>query len=250
MIYKRLSVRKFDPELELTDAELNGILEKLSQTKALYPEIKTAYRIVKASDTNVKFGKYVLIVYSEEKTGYLVNAGYIVEELDLWLAEKNIGGCWYGMGRPTEEQKEYDGCKYVIMYTFGKCREDDFRHGEDEFNRKALGDLWWGDVALDAASAARLAPSACNSQPWLVKCDGDADGDILTVYRKRNFVTKLAKTLNLYFNVIDSGIFLKILEISLENFGYAYERELLSGDEDKNLSYVAKYKLIKKETEK
>lgn len=242
MIYKRRSVRKFDPENKLTKDELNEIENKLPALTPLYPEIKLAYKIVKREETNVRFGEYVLIIYSEEKEGWLTNIGYVIEELDLWLAEKNIGACWYGMGRPTDEQKEHEGCKYAVMFTFGKSLPEDFRADKSEFSRKDLGDIWWGDTALDAAEAARLAPSACNSQPWLVKCEDN----VLTVYQKRTFVTRLAKSLNQYFNIMDVGIFMRILEIALMHFGYEYQRELLVGDEDKNLAYVAKYILKEK----
>ena len=86
-----------------------------------------------------------------------------------------------------------------------------------------------------------IAPSACNSQPWLVRNEGE-----LSVFRykkpgKRGImpVDKVS-----YYNRIDIGIFLCFLDILLSHKGIAYKRELFNDDgEDREFTLNARYVL-------
>ena len=41
----------------------------------------------------------VILLYSEEKENYLMNIGYLGEQLDLYLASLNIGSLWFGLNK-------------------------------------------------------------------------------------------------------------------------------------------------------
>lgn len=219
-IFRRKSVRKYNPELHVSEEELDRIREKLSSLTPLYPDIRVAYSIVPRTDTTCKFGEYCLNVYSEKTAGYLENIGYLIEQIDLFLPSMNIGACWYGFGRTPERKR--DGLPFAIMLTFGKCEDADFRQDYTKASRKELSELWEGSAALDAAESARYAPSACNSQPWRVT----AAADKLSVYRTTRIRSVLAPRLIVFYNLIDMGIYLYILELSLAHFGYGFTREL------------------------
>ena len=109
------------------------------------------------------------------------------EQLDLWLASKNIGACWYGMGKVREEQ--YKGLDFVIMIAIEKVEEKDFRKDYTKTKRKAINEVWIGDDYQEIASVVRYAPSACNTQPWLVECHENAF-NIYRVNGKRGIMPK------------------------------------------------------------
>ena len=97
MIFKRKSIRKFDSSLSVSDEELELIKSQFEKVIPLIPEIKIKFEIVKKLETTAKYGEYALLFYSENKDNYLLNAGYVLEQLDLFMASINIGACWYGM---------------------------------------------------------------------------------------------------------------------------------------------------------
>ena len=245
-VFKRKSMRKYSGYL--TSEELRKVKDYLKQLKPLCPDIKVEYEIVPIAETNCKFnGEYCLAVYSEEANLWLANVGYMLEQWDLYLASLNIGVCWYGMGKVDEKQK--NGLNYGIMLCFGKCDEDDFRHNVDEFKRKDTDDFWatgessgYGDLVFGkVGQIVRLAPSACNSQPWEI----EQDGNTLKVYRVKGNTPVLSGILFKHWNKVDIGIFLAFLEIALESDGFTFTRELHPDADGKKSVLTATYTISK-----
>ncbi len=243
MIFKRKSFHLFRGvgNEKIEPNELDEITRAYQGFRRLIPDIRTAITIVPADKVNFKRdAEYCILIYSEKKENYLMNAGYIGEQLDLWLVAHHIGSLWYGIGKPTE--KTHDGLDFVIMIAIRKI-SDDTKYRKDMFKakRKPLDEVWSGDV-LPAADIARFAPSACNTQPWYVE---NKDGE-LTVFRykkpgKRGIMPAAAIS---YFNRIDIGIYLCILEICLQKDGCSYERNLfVDPGTDAEYTKVATYKL-------
>ncbi|MBQ7778463.1 MAG: nitroreductase [Oscillibacter sp.] len=225
MIYKRKSVRRYDGKRPLSAVELAEITAQLEKLQPLDSDIPVRFRIVKRGETGCLWGEYCLLLYSEERENYLANAGYLLEQMDLWFASRDIGACWYGMGRADE--KKLDGLSFVIMMAFGRCRADAFRKSMSEAKRKPLSAVYTGgaESALERAlQTAHYAPSACNSQPWSVVCE---EGK-LTVSQQSGFKNPLMKNLVGYMNKIDMGIFFCFLELALHHEGYDFRRTLLS----------------------
>lgn len=224
-IFKRKSFHLFADvgSEKITAEELENIEKAYADFERLCPDIKTKIRILPADKINFKRdAEYCILLYSEKKDNYLLNAGFLGEQLDLYLVEHDIGSLWYGIGRP--DQPEYDGLDYVIMIAVHKV-SDPTKYRKDMFKakRKPLNEVWSGNVP-EFADVARFAPSACNSQPWYVE---NTDG-VLSVYRRRKpgkFGIMPAHLVP-YFNRIDMGIYLCILEICMEKNGAAFRREL------------------------
>ncbi len=242
-IFRRKSFHLFRGvgDEHISQDELDGIKRAYGGFESLCPDIKTDIRIVPSDRVNFKRdAEYCILIYSEKKTNYLMNAGYIGEQLDLYLVENDIGTLWFGIGKPDEPV--YNGMDYVIMIAVHKVT-DKTKYRKDMFTskRKPLDEVWSGD-GLGVADIARFAPSACNTQPWYVE---NRDGT-LTVFRykkpgKRGIMPTSAVS---YFNRIDIGIYLCILDICLQNKGFRYERELFTDDGgDRELTKVAVYKL-------
>ena len=237
-VYVRKSMRQYTGKL--TKEELAKVKDYLREMKPLCPEIKVDWRIVPTKETNCKFnGEYCLIVYSEEANLWLANIGYMLEQWDLYLATLNIGVCWYGMGKVDEEMN--NGLKYGIMLCFGKCEEADFRKDVSEFNRKKASEIWNGASCVSFGEIVRLAPSACNSQPWKV----EEVGNELKVYRVKGNKPLLSAVLFKHWNKVDIGIFLAFLDIALESQGYEFTRELHTDTDDKKSVLTATYRISK-----
>lgn len=241
-IFKRKSFHLFRGvgNDKLTQGELDEIKTAYDGFENLYPDIRTAIRIVPASRVNFKHdAEYCVLIYSEKKENYLMNAGYIGEQLDLWLVAHNIGSLWFGIGKPDEAA--FDGLDYVIMFAIRKINDESkFRSDMFAAKRKPLDEIWSGDDP-GVANVARFAPSACNSQPWTVE---SGDGK-LTVYRARpkklGIMTLAAAS---YFNRIDVGIFLCILEICMEKSGIGFERALFPDDGGAEKTVIAAYATV------
>ncbi len=240
-IFKRRSFHKFDNagDDRITEAELEEIRDAFGSFEKLYPDIRTAIRIVPAKDVNCRQGaEYCILIYSEKKDNYLMNAGFIGEQLDLYLVDRGIGSLWYGLGK--SDQRSFDGLDYVIMIAIRKVRDESaFRKDMSGVKRKALSEIWEGE-SLGIAETARYAPSAVNSQPWFVR----NDGKLLTVFRHRKSgLMGMIPQVSNYFNRIDIGIFLCILEICMAEKGIGYTRELFSdkGGTGEEFSKAAAY---------
>lgn len=241
VIFKRKSFHLFRGvgRDSITREELTDIEKSYADFDCLYPEIGTAIRIVPASKVNFKRdAEYCILIYSEEKENYLMNAGYVGEQLDLYLVQHNIGSLWYGIGKP--DMPEYNGMKFVIMLAIHKVNDQSlYRKDMFKAKRKPFREVWSGDDP-GIASVARFAPSACNSQPWFVE---NKDGK-LTVYRtkkpgKRGILP--VKSIS-YFNRIDIGIYLCILEICMHHKEIGFTRELfIDRGGEAELTKVAEY---------
>lgn len=228
-IFKRKSFHMFMNvgSEQVSQEELEMIQSSYSTFTALYPDIKTGIRIVPSNSVNLKRdAEYCILIYSEQKENYLMNVGYIGEQLDLWLVEHNIGSLWYGIGKPDESQ--FNGMSFVIMFAIRKVTDESkFRKDMFKSKRKEISEIWKGEN-LGVADVCRFSPSACNTQPWYVE---NSNGN-LTVFRyrkpgKRGIMPASAVA---FYNRIDIGIFLCILDVCLQEKGFDYQKELYVDD--------------------
>ena len=243
MIFKRKSFhlfRNIGNEI-ISDDELIDINNQFSKLKPLNENIKVKMKIVKEGTTCKRGQEYCILFYSEKKDNYLQNIGYIGEQLDLYLVSKNIGTLWFGIGKVKEEQ--LDGLDYVIMIAIAKIdSEDKFRKDMFKSKRKELSEIWSGDNYLDIADIARFAPSACNTQPWRI----ESSPKELKVYRYRKEGKRgiMPKNMVIYYNQIDIGIFLYILELCLEKNKIKFNKEIFfENDHEAENNLTAIYKI-------
>ena len=219
-IFRRKSFHTFIERTNepITSEELEDILEAYKNFDSL-SDIKTDIKIVKAEETTChRNEEYCILMFSEIKDGYLQNIGYLGEQLDLYLVSKNIGSLWFGIAKSNEV---YNSLNYVIMIAIGKV--SGFRKDMFKSKRKALNEIWSGDD-LGVGDIVRFSPSACNSQPWYVE---NVD-NVLHIYRKSKSgrVGIMPRGAAIYYNQIDIGIFMCILEICLLNGNYSYHRTI------------------------
>lgn len=111
---------------------------------------------------------YYLVIYSETTEGFERNAGYVMEQLILYLTVKGLGSCYLGASRPRQLVK--NGKKFVMLAAFGYPEGKLYRESALA-KRHSLNELCMfkeeaGEQLKTILKAARLAPSAMNLQPW------------------------------------------------------------------------------------
>ena len=212
---------------KITDNEIDTINKMISNLTPLVSDIKVKIMITKDGASCHRGQEYCILFYSETKENYLQNIGYLGEQLDLLLVSMNIGTLWFGIGKPKEEM--IDGLSYVIMMAIAKVDDSDkFRHDMYKSKRKPLSEVLVSksNDYQEIIDVARFAPSACNSQPWLV--EASAKEIVVSRYSKEGKRGIMPKNKVAFYNQIDIGIFLCFLELCFKNKGIKYKRTLFT----------------------
>jgi len=168
-ILKRKSIRKYDMVSLDTDT-INDIEKYIETIKPYDSSIKTQTYILNdekqiAGLFKIKAPHYISIT-SEKKDNYLINAGYILEQLVMYLTEKGIGTCWLGAAKPTAVISKDNTFDYVVMIALGKSNESIYRKDVSQLKRKDISEISNLTVTNSIMEAVRLAPSASNQQAW------------------------------------------------------------------------------------
>lgn len=215
-IFIRKSIRKYDMA-PLPATTITKLKDFANSVKPLDKNIKYEFSYLSTDDVKnilpIKAPHYICI-YSEKTDGYLMNVGYVLQHIDLYLSANNLASCWLGMAKPTKDVPEQlNGKDFVIMLAFGNTNEAVHRSNVSEFNRKSLSSITNIAGLDDILEPVRLAPSASNTQTWYFS--GTADD--LTLSREKLNLIKAS----LYgkMNQIDTGIALCHLCLALDHYG-------------------------------
>lgn len=244
MIFKRKSFHLFRNvgNEKITEKELKEIENQFTNFTPLVDNIKVKMKIVKDITSCKRGQEYCILLYSEKKDNYLQNIGYIGEQLDLYLVSKNIGTLWFGIGRP--EANQLDEPDFVIMIAIAKIdSETKFRKNMYKSKRKELSEIWNGNYYLDIGNIVRFAPSACNTQPWLV----ESSKNELKVYRYHKEGKRGIMPVDMvkYYNQIDIGIFLCFLDLCLNKNNLKYKKTIQTEENPNNEKILtAIYKIL------
>lgn len=206
-IFHRKSVRKYDsaPLPEPVIAELKAYCGTIT---TLVPEIETELQVLSPEQIKVN-APHAICLFSEKKDGWRMNAGFIMEQIDLYLSANHIGACWQGTAKPEKGKVSAPaGMEWVATICFGTPAQPMHRDDTSQFKRNTLNDISDISDLYHVLEAARLAPSAMNSQPWYF--GGNAEK--VTVSRKKSLL--LDK-----LNQIDIGIALCCLWLALHHQG-------------------------------
>ena len=247
-IFKRKSIKRYDLT-PLDDNTLKEISNELNNLKPLYDDIKTEVKILSLDKVEAmkkkKQAPHYLAVFSEPKDDYLVNAGFMLQKMDLLLSGNDIGSCWLGSPQPKEDVLKASSLEFVIVMAFGKPQDMGSMHRSSvsEFKRKSLSEISDIKDADEILEAARLAPSAGNSQPWFFS----GDKNLIQAYASKPYAVKEHKAPRVKkYNTISMGIALYHLKVAADHFGK--EAEILSDKMAKEnapegYEYIASLKL-------
>jgi len=236
-IFERKSVRKYDMT-PLPAGTLEKIQEFANHLTALDESIKYECVFLGPKDVQnllpLKAPHYICL-YSEKKNGYLMNAGYLLQQVDLYLSANEIASCWFGLAKPGRQVMEPKGdMEFVIMIAFGSTSELVHRTDTSVFIRKSISEISAIKGAEEILEPVRLAPSASNSQPWYFSGTPD---EIHVSREKPNF---LKAPVYERLNQIDIGIALCHLWLSLEHHGRTAEISFPEGKLPDGAEYMAK----------
>lgn len=243
-VFNRCSVRRYRMELIPADffKKLNRFLESLVP---LYPNIDWKFELFNAMDNEgstkgafrVK-APYYLVCYTADNENAWKQAGYLTEQVVLYLTAHGIGTCYQGGARAVlDHEPEKMGQRIVVA--FGYAEERLYRESENA-KRLNVSDLCIFKEAPTAEegmllAAARLAPSSMNGQPWRFVVYRNR----IHVFARANLLSRLAPTREM--RDIDMGIVLYHLSLSAEELWLDVSLtylEQLAGRSVKGNSYV------------
>ena len=123
-IFVRKSVRSYTNEA-LAPQMLEDILTQFEEIKGLFGGIETELAIFDNREGQYKMlsmlgvkAPYYLILYSEEKDRALMNAGYLMEQLSLYLCTRGLGSCFVGNPILRKKYVRRDNKKIMAVLAF------------------------------------------------------------------------------------------------------------------------------------
>jgi hypothetical protein len=216
-IFKRKSVRH-DDLTPLDNNTLREISEHLNNLEPMYYDIQTEIKIISADEVEsmkMKKSPHYIAAFSDTNGDYLTNVGFMLQQTDLYLSAIGIGCCWQGSPQPKEKVLETSDLEFIILMAFGKPNEPMHRD-VSEFRRKLLPEITDIADADDLLEAARLAPSAGNSQPWFFK----GNKNLIHAYTSQAYpVKKYSPEIVKKYNTISMGAAIYHLSVAAEHFG-------------------------------
>lgn len=244
----RRSVRDFE-ERQLTVSDQEKVRLLIDQLKPLSEDCPISFHFLDNGKNvqakfhglldhyfKVKAPAYVVIT-GEKKPHYLENAGYMGEELVLRLTQMNIGTCWVGSIGEASIPKDFilaQGHEFIITIALGYCEEsfntEPLRKGRKPHNEFVVGD--YEPELLTIFKAIEKAPSAMNSQPWVLLSESE---HIHFYMRNTNIFTK--KVLK-NFNYIDMGIAMKHFEVEMHELRKEFFWQDLGQEPYQGHSYI------------
>ena len=143
----RRAVRAYD-KAALDSVALAEIQACINETKQLDGE-SARLEIVAADQVKNDIAPHYILAYCKADDYAYMNAGYVLQNLDLSLQSKGYGSLWLGMAKPLEPREDF-----CIMLAFGKT-DVSLRRDVSEFKRLPIGEISNEDNPI--AQAARLA---------------------------------------------------------------------------------------------
>ena len=221
-IFVRKSIRNYEME-PISPQLLKEICDYHKEIEGLNAGIQTEITVIDNTKKHQislnPFGvkaPYYMAIYTEEKDKALMNAGYIMEQMSLFVCSKGLGSCFVGSAKPKPGMGKLGDKKFVIMLAFGKCKGSPYRKAAEAW-RMDLKELsvykevprQWMNQLLEGA---RLAPSSMNSQPWrFVVYDSR-----IHIFAKKHNMNHLGKWEEFNFGVMFSHLMLVAEELWLE----------------------------------
>ena len=236
-IFTRKSVRKYDM-VPLSEDVMEEIKNFADNLMPLDDSIRYSISFLSEVDSKLlipaKVAPHYICIYSEKKDGYLMNAGFLLQQIDLYLSAKGIGSWWLGIFNPKKEVDAQSGLEFVILLAFGNSKEAVHRKNTSEFSRKSFSEISSIKGAEKLLEPVRLAPSATNSQPWFFS------GDLKEIVLSRQKLSKLKAPFLGKINQIDIGIALYHLWLSLEHEGKTADYDYNYTDAPEGYEFMVK----------
>lgn len=175
-IFVRKTIKNYTNEA-LSQQTLDKLRDYFDNLTGLFGNMRCGYKVLdprkgEAHSTGL-FGvraPYYMAFYSEKASRYLMNMGYIMQQMVLYMCRLGIGTSYLSAQIVKKEDLTMDGMQFVCAVAFGKAKGSHLRKPA-EAKRLPLKELCvykevprqWMNQLLEAA---RMAPSTMNNQPW------------------------------------------------------------------------------------
>ncbi len=237
-IFSRRTIRHFIQE-KVEWEVLSDILDFANRLRPLIEGIAVEYKLVSNIEKKQAFrgplsikAPYYICISSEEKEDHLINAGYLIEQINLYITSKGLGTCYLGSSNPGRSLKSDMKFDYIVALAFGKTYEPLYRESSEA---KRLPEqeviIYKEETSSDIRqilTAARLAPSSYNTQPWRFVVYKNR---IHVFTRKNVFIGKLLD----FDQLVDMGIMLSNLLLAAEELWV--DMKITKSDSIKNKSF-------------
>lgn len=147
-VYTRKSIRNFRKD-KVETSILEGMIQFYHEMEPLFPGIETSIELIDTQGSKKAKSRlggiinvaapYYLVIYTEDKERADMNAGYIMQQISLYLFSKGVGSCFQGMGHLKGEMPK-EGMRCVILMAIGYPKVDMVRNQEDA-KRESMEDL-------------------------------------------------------------------------------------------------------------
>ena len=232
-ISKRKACRNYISE-PFSQLELEEVKEVIKSFEPLFPDVPLDYRFV--TETKGMFhvkAPHYLVISGKGEEGERENAGFIGQQLMLWLNARGLGGVWLGASRDASKNRKPSD---IIVIAFGKVDGSPNRE-LSEFKRKDISEIT-NDTEDKGIKAIHLAPSGMNIQPWYF----EKRAEKLLVYRQ---ILKPPKSLVYKLTRVDMGIALCHYAVASWHYGADFDFQPGgSGPEKKGYEYFGHANII------
>ncbi|HHT98162.1 MAG TPA: hypothetical protein GXZ90_09760 [Clostridiales bacterium] len=216
----RKSIRKYTNE-RIDFNILNEIIDYANNLTGLFENIDVEFHIIENTNKFKSFGffnikaPYYLCISSVNSDDSNINAGYLMQQISLYLSTIGLGSCIISTPIPKHLEQPDFKYEYITALAFGYTNEDLFRDKIDSVRLSEDKVVYYKmDVSRDIKeiiNAARLSPSYLNNQPWK-----------FIVYQNRiHLFVKKSPVINMHHNkyrMLDIGTALANLLIAAEEY--------------------------------
>lgn len=219
-INNKKSIRKFTKEIIDNDI-LDDILLFAKEQQSIFPDLNYEFHLIKNTTENKLFTifninpTYYLIISATNSEQSFINAGYLMQNINLYLTSLGLGSCFIGNGLPKNIVLPDFQYEYITALAFGYTKEDLFRNKDKAIRLTEDKTVYYKtEVSKDIkeiVEAARFSPSYMNSQPWR-----------FVVYQNKIHIFAKKASLIHYtykqFRMLDIGVCLANLLIAAEEY--------------------------------
>jgi hypothetical protein len=213
-IYNRYSVRRFD-DRPLPDGLLMNLDKHIEEVDRLHSNISCKVKVVTDREEkvtglfHVKAPYYLLIFVDKNKKQAKFEAGYVAEQLVLFLVARGIGTCYQGCARLPKSSIP-NGMELAIAVSFGYSAGRVYRESTQvrryPLSKTCIFKETPNEEFRTLLKAARMAPSAMNRQPCR-----------LVVYSNKIYLfCKNKKKFDFVNSELDAGILFAHIAIAAE----------------------------------
>lgn len=165
-MYVRKSVRRFKKE-KLDQEILDNIMRFADNLQSLDEKYNVEYKIIENKSGVVP---YYFVIGSEDMENHMVNAGYLMCQISLYMTSRGIASCYQGIKNPDLNEIKKLKYPFAVMLAFGKPEKALYRDISKikrlKYEKVSFCKEKISEDAKKLLKAAVLAPSSFNNQPW------------------------------------------------------------------------------------